>query len=168
MACGPHLDSRRHCGLEMSAADERNCAFLLAEFTKSRYKSTNFLFERENFALHVKAHIDGDLIVARSAGMDFLSEIAELFYESAFYGHVHILVVFTNDEIALLSLGDDIRQFLANFCVLGFGDDGLAQAFHLAEHRHMRGSAHAVPFDKRHVENGVLADSVCKNILING
>ena len=117
--------------------------------------------------LHVKPHIDGDLVVAAAARVYLLAEVAKLFGEHTLHSHVDVLVLDPDLERALFGKRGDAPKFASNLGRLRLRHHGTPKPLHLGQHRHMRGGSHAVPLRKREIEYGVFAHRVCKYVGID-
>lgn len=79
--------------------------------------------EAVDFRTEVKAHIGRDLVVPRSAGMEFTSNGTDEFGQPAFVGGMDIFVCRTDDEGPVRPLGFDGRETFHDRLSLGGGEE---------------------------------------------
>ena len=148
----------------MSASDERHRANGEAQLRERGGEVGHLALDGEDLALHVQAHVDRDLVVAGAAGVDLLAEVAEALGEHALDGHVDVLVVLADGELARFGKLHHLGELAPHLGGLGLGHHRTAQALHFAEHRHVRGGAHAVPLRELEVEHRILAHGVGEHV----
>ena len=123
-------------------------------------------FKTVQLVLDVQTHVNRHLVVAATARVYLLAEVAQRLREAALHGHVDVLVRLLNREIARLRGRDDLRERGAHTGRLILRDDR-GRDGHFREHRHVGRRAETVPSHKVHVQYRIVPDRVVEHVGIH-
>ena len=83
----------RLCTLQMCITRHNSFQIVLCALAECFHEIENFLFDRHDLFLHVKTHIQCNLIISGSRRMKTFSGIADALGQNLLYIHMNILII---------------------------------------------------------------------------
>ena len=132
---GQHMvaEAYRHGDLQVGEARQYGVDFALCEIQQPGLQAHQFLADSVDLIAQVKAHVGGNLVVTRAAGMQFLARFPDQRCQSCLDVHVYIFQADRPFKFALFDVVFDLIQALQDGIALTRADH-----FDLFQHTCMR------------------------------